>query len=148
MRAFSLLPFAFAAALPIVLTGQGAKAQSSANPVQAPCAACHLPTGAGVPGAFPPIRASVPAFAQSAGGRKYLVLAIARGLSGPITVEGRRYAGVMPAQSLSDAQIAAALNRLLSGKQKAFTASEIASIRKAGIALSPAQIARLRPTGA
>lgn len=147
MRHPSRLWLACAATLSLALIGPAASAQSSANPVQPPCAACHLPTGAGVPGAYPPIRASVPALAQSAGGRKYLVLAITHGLAGPITVEGRRYSGAMPAQPLNDDQIAAALNRLLGGK-KPFTAAEVAAIRRSGAKLTPAQIAVLRPAGA
>ncbi|RLA28999.1 MAG: hypothetical protein DRR15_16715, partial [Gammaproteobacteria bacterium] len=56
------------------------------------CAACHQPTGQGLPGAFPPL-------AQSdflLGNRQEVMQAALFGLSGPITVNGQDYNGVMP----------------------------------------------------
>ncbi|RME61887.1 MAG: cytochrome c [Alphaproteobacteria bacterium] len=87
------------------------------------CAACHLPTGKGVPGSFPPLGAQVAQAAQSAPGRAYLVLVVSKGLMGPISVSGQSYRGVMPAQSgLSDQDAADATP---------FTAAEVARIRQA-----------------
>ena len=51
------------------------------------CAACHTRTGAGVPGAYPPLGADFRALASKPAGRRHLALAILKGLSGPITVE-------------------------------------------------------------
>jgi mono/diheme cytochrome c family protein len=112
------------------------------------CAACHLPTGKGIPGAFPPLAADVVARAQAAEGRKYLGLVIIKGVSGPLLVEGKTYRGVMPAQaSLSDEDVAALLNyvvtKVAKGKATEFTASEIAAFRKDGATLNAAAVGKL-----
>lgn len=107
------------------------------------CAACHLPTRAGVPGAFPPLRADVRGFAATAEGRRYLVLVLARGLGGPIKAEGKTFAGMMPAQSmLSPDEVAAVLNLVTEPKVR-FTAAEVVKLRASGASLSPQQVAQL-----
>ena len=115
------------------------------------CAACHLATGAGVPGAFPPLAGNVKSLAQTAEGRRYLALVVIRGVSGPLTVEGKGYRGVMPAQGdLDDATAAALLDHVVAkiakGKAKPFTAPEIAAARKAAATLKAADIGKLKPT--
>ncbi len=65
------------------------------------CAACHLPTGEGIPGAFPPLKGRVASIAASDAGRTYLVAVVQAGLMGSITVNGIPYMGVMPAQGAS-----------------------------------------------
>ena len=60
------------------------------------CAACHLADGAGIPGAFPPIRNRTAEIAKLAGGRDYLITAVSSGLVGTIDVGGQLYAGAMP----------------------------------------------------
>jgi mono/diheme cytochrome c family protein len=68
------------------------------------CVGCHGPGGAGVPGQFPPLAGSH--FVQ--GGEKRLVAILLKGISGPITVEGKPFNGQMPTwESLSDKKIAA-----------------------------------------
>jgi len=102
---------------------EGAMAEAKPKAVQAgadhpgkalyrPCAACHLPTGAGVPGAFPPLGAQVASFAASDAGRDYLIMTLKKGVIGALEVDGVRYMGVMPAQSppLDDAGVAHVLN--------------------------------------
>jgi mono/diheme cytochrome c family protein len=76
------------------------------------CAACHLPDGAGVPGAFPPLAANVTTFSASEQGRDYLTYVVLKGVSGELRVADQTYRGVMPAvgASLNDAQIADLLN--------------------------------------
>lgn len=107
------------------------------------CAACHLPSRAGVPATFPPLRENVRSFAETAEGRRYLVLVLAKGLGGPIRAEGRLFSGVMPAQSmLSAGEVAAVLNLLAQPKAK-FTAAEVTRLRASGAGLSPAQLAQL-----
>lgn len=131
-----------ALALPAVAAPDGAT-------IYARCAACHTKTGAGVPGAFPPLGADFRALAAKADGRRYLSLAVVRGLSGPMTVEGKAYRGVMPAQMLDDASTAAVLNHV--GTQIAktgpafrlFTAKEVETHRSSGASLSAADVARL-----
>jgi len=75
------------------------------------CAACHQPTGQGLPGAFPPL-------AQSdflLGNRQEVMQAALFGLSGPITVNGQDYDGVMPSMGyLTDEDLAAALTYVFS----------------------------------
>lgn len=114
------------------------------------CAACHTATGRGVPGAYPPLGADYRALAAKPAGRRYLVLAVTRGLNGPITVEGKPYRGMMPAQSgLDDASVAAVLNHVGTGIARTgpafapFTAAEVAKARASGAALSAADVARL-----
>lgn len=110
------------------------------------CAACHLANGAGVPGAFPPLKADVRLLAGTAAGRRYLALVVIRGVSGPITVEGKAYRGMMPAQAgLNDAQVAAVLNFVVrGGSAKAFTQREIAGYRAGSAGLNSAAVGRLQ----
>lgn len=130
-----------------------APAQAAAQPDGAAtykrCAACHLPTGAGVPGAFPPLKANVRDLAQSPDGRRYLALAVLKGVSGPLSVEGKTYRGVMPAQGdLDDASIAAVLTHVVTtvaaGKAKPFTAAEIAAARKSAATLNASAVGKLK----
>lgn len=74
------------------------------------CIACHQATGLGIPGAFPPLAKS-----------DYLnkdvnraIKGVVKGLSGPITVNGKKFSGAMPAQSLSDQQLADAFTYVYS----------------------------------
>lgn len=117
------------------------------------CAACHTANGAGVPGTFPPFRADFRALAANPGGRRYLQLALIKGVSGPIKVDGRDYRGMMPAQSLDDAGIAAVLNHVgttiakTGPAFKSFTAAEVKATRAGAGALNSAAVAKLRPSG-
>lgn len=114
------------------------------------CAACHLATGAGVPGAFPSLKAEPAALAAKPAGRRFLVLAVTRGLAGPLVVDGKTYRGVMPAQPMKDDEVAAVLNHVLDTiasadkKVTRFSADEVGDIRKAGAALTPRQVAELK----
>lgn len=66
------------------------------------CQACHQANGQGIPGAFPPL-------AQSDylnGNVNQAIAAVTKGLQGQITVNGETYNGVMPAQNLSDEEVA------------------------------------------
>ena len=69
------------------------------------CAACHQPTGLGVPGAFPPLAGSE--YVQGPPERVAQILLW--GIDGHLEVKGAPYNGAMPAWSaiLDDAQIAA-----------------------------------------
>ena len=66
------------------------------------CIACHQATGLGIPGAFPPLAKS-----------DYLnkdvnraIKGVVKGLKGPITVNGKKFNGEMPIQTLNDQQAA------------------------------------------
>jgi mono/diheme cytochrome c family protein len=77
------------------------------------CSACHTATGAGLPGAFPPLNRDLRDLAAKPEGRRYLALVVMVGLIGPLDVEGHSYRNVMPAQSgLDPAAVAAVLNHI------------------------------------
>ena len=105
-----LLALAFAA----VATPPAARAQSAeagARIYAANCAACHQASGAGVPGAFPPLAGHFPALLKQPDGRSYVAKVVLFGLEGQITANGNTFAGTMPPwQSLSDSDLAAVLN--------------------------------------
>jgi nitrite reductase (NO-forming) len=74
------------------------------------CFACHQPNGEGLPNAFPPL-------AKSDWLNKDFNAAIdivIKGKMGEITVNGKKYNGAMPAQSLSDEQVANVLSYIYS----------------------------------
>lgn len=76
------------------------------------CSACHMATGAGIPGAFPPL-AGHAAELYSAD-PTYPILAVMFGVMGQIMVDGMAYNGLMPAHAhLSDDEIAAVLNHVM-----------------------------------
>jgi mono/diheme cytochrome c family protein len=69
------------------------------------CQACHQADGMGLPGAFPPVRGSE----WETGPPEQTVRIILDGMTGPISVAGQTFNGVMPAwrDQLSDAEMAA-----------------------------------------
>ncbi len=74
------------------------------------CIACHQANGQGVPNAFPPLAKS-----------DYLnkdvnraIKTVLNGLSGPITVNGKKYNAMMTPQALSDEQVADVLTYVYS----------------------------------
>ncbi len=68
------------------------------------CAACHQPDGRGRKGAFPPLAGNADLFLAP----DFPALVVLNGLAGPIEVEKKPFAGVMPAFGfLSDAEVAA-----------------------------------------
>ena len=148
MRLRSLIP------LLSLLCAEPALAGPDGASVYKRCAACHLPTGAGVPGAYPQLGANFQSHAASPAGRNYLVLVLSRGLTGTVTVEGKSYQGFMPAQTLDDESIAAVLNHIGANIAKPgegfrpFTAAEVAAARASGAKLSAAAIGELRPRAA
>ncbi|MBS3738424.1 c-type cytochrome [Mesohalobacter halotolerans] len=73
------------------------------------CMRCHLPTGKGVSGVYPPLAQSdwlVDKVDKSIASLKY-------GLKGEIKVNGETYNNVMPAQGLSDEEIADVMNYIM-----------------------------------
>jgi cytochrome c553 len=118
------------------------------------CAACHLPTGEGIPGAFPPLKGRVASIAASAEGRNYLVAVVQAGLMGSITVNGTPYMGVMPAQGPSyDARsVSEVLNYCVqvidqenaSPDWAPFSADEVAGLLKANANATSQGTAKLR----
>lgn len=73
------------------------------------CAACHQASGAGIPGAFPPLAGSDYLLSDP----KRAISVVINGLAAPITVNGQKYNGVMPAVQLSDEKVANVLTYIL-----------------------------------
>lgn len=136
--------------LALLVTAGAAQAAPDGATIYNRCAACHTRTGAGVPGAYPPLNADFRGLAAKPAGRRYLALAVIKGLNGPITVEGKAYRGMMPAQGgLNDADVAAVLNHVgttiarTGPASKPFTEQEVAGYRAGGKTMSAADVAKL-----
>lgn len=71
------------------------------------CVACHMAGGEGLPGAFPPIHQS-DYFKKSSLAQHVKILD--QGLTGEVTVNGQKYNSAMPAQNLTDQEMADVLN--------------------------------------
>lgn len=130
-----------------------AMAEGYAVESYATCSACHLPDGAGVPGAFPPVRSRAAQIAALDGGRAYLVTVVSYGLMGTIEVAGAQYFGVMAglAGTLKPGEIAAALNYVVfelddgdAAGVPPFTAEEVEKIQAEVKLKSPAGGGELR----
>jgi len=116
------------------------------------CASCHQASGAGLPGAFPPLANHMPDFATSDEAREYVIKAVVYGLQGAITVNGMTYSGVMPPWGyLPDDVLAGALNHAYTAWDNSaalpedwqpVTAEEVAALK--GLGLAPAQVISLR----
>jgi len=115
-----------------------ASAPTSTTPASGPgadayqiCSTCHQASGEGLPNAFPPLAGS-----EVVNGPVEPHIAIVlKGLTGPVTVKGQTFNGAMaPWESLSDEQIAAAINyeRASWGNSgKSVTAQDVAAVRAA-----------------
>jgi len=66
------------------------------------CFACHQATGLGLPGVFPPLAKSDYLMTD----KERSIRTVVKGLTGPVTVNGKNYNSVMPPVSLSEDQIA------------------------------------------
>ena len=118
------------------------------------CAACHQPTGKGLPGVFPPLAGHAAKLAAQVSGRGYLMRVLLFGMEGPITVDGQTYSGVMPAWgALDNAALAAVLNHIttawnsttvLPAGFQPYQAQEVAAARAE--ALTAAQVHAMRVT--
>ena len=134
LAAVSIFPVAIGSGLTIAETPVDA-----GDKLYRQCAACHLDDGAGVIGAFPPIRNRVSRFAETDSGREYLASVLLKGLNGPISVGEQNYSGFMQAYGpiFNDLQISQVLNYVaenLSDDQtqtpQKFSEQEIAELRK------------------
>ena len=95
------------------------------------CVACHQASGAGLPGAFPPLAGSE----WVAGNESTLVALVLHGASGPLTVKGSTFNGAMPAfgAQLGDAELAAVLTHVRSqwgNRAEPVSADAVAAVRK------------------
>lgn len=145
MRALALFAVAFGAiAVP-------ASAAPDGKTIYARCAACHLPTGTGVPGAFPAFDGDFKRLSATPAGRRYLALVVTHGVAGTLTIDAKTYRGAMPPQPLDDAGVANVLNFIATGFAKAgktfkpFTPVEVTRIRASGATLNSSAVAALHP---
>ena len=98
----------------IGLGAQAAPAVDGAAVYATHCAACHQPDGAGALGLAPPLQGTLGQRLKVEAGRKYLTGVVTSGLAGKIESKGVSYNGIMPNwQQLSDAELAAVLNHVL-----------------------------------
>ena len=145
MRSLALFAVAFGAiAVP-------ASAAPDGKTIYARCAACHLPTGTGIPGAFPAFDGDFKRLLATPAGRRYLALVVTRGVAGTLTIDAKTYRGAMPPQPLDDVSVANVLYFIATGFAKAgktykpFTQAEVAKIRASGGTLNSSAVAALHP---
>lgn len=92
------------------------------------CAACHQPTGLGLPNQFPPLAGS-----DLLNGDKHRAIKIVvNGLQGEVVVNGRKFNNTMPQLPLSDQEIASVLTFVyhsFGNSGKDVTPEEVGSVR-------------------
>ncbi len=96
------------------------------------CFACHMADGKGLPGAFPPLAASDYMLAD----RDRSIRVVLKGMTGAVTVNGKKYDSAMPPQEavLTDAQIADVLTYVYNtwgNTGDAFTNAQVKALRNA-----------------
>jgi mono/diheme cytochrome c family protein len=129
MRALPIALVTLLALAPSTLTAQRAKTGAE---VYATCTACHMPTGLGLAGAFPPLAGS-----EWVTGRVEVPIALVlHGMQGEVTVKGAKYNGVMTpwGAMFSDQEIANVVTYIRSqwgNKASAATAADVAKVRAA-----------------
>ena len=112
------------------------------------CAACHQPTGMGLPPAFPPLAGSE----WVSGSEERIIRILLHGLQGPIKVKGVDYLGAMPAvgpgsgYNLNPEKVAAVLTfvrKEWAGIDTPVSAAKVAEIRGKDGARAPITVAEL-----
>ena len=138
-----ILAFSFA----MLCTGAPAWGESGQMMFNEYCVGCHQVGGTGVPGEYPRLAGRVSRIAADPRGRAFLAQLMLTGMSGAITVDGRKILGIMPTfGNLPDNELAAILNyvvHLEGGKGPAFTSQALAETRK-GSNATPEQLAQTR----
>lgn len=144
MLSMKLFYFIIAAALVCGYTALQNKNELSGKDLYRNCSGCHLDSGAGVKGFYPPHVGHVPELISNKHGRKYLIEVVLFGLNGKICVNNVAYdKGIsMPAWGgiLNDKQIAKVLNyissdlgnnkQLLPKNFKPFSEEEVKTVHK------------------
>jgi len=94
------------------------------------CMQCHMATGEGIPGAFPPL-AKADYLLEN---RTKAIHAVKFGLKGPITVNGTDYNSVMAPLGLYDDEVADVMNYILNSwgntSDKLVTEEEVAAVEE------------------
>ncbi|HYG24811.1 MAG TPA: cytochrome c [Verrucomicrobiae bacterium] len=117
------------------------------------CSACHMPSGQGSPGQFPPLTGSEWVLEEHPGRFIRLVL---YGLQGPITVKGQQFnSSMVPWNMLSDEEVAAVITYVRQNKEwgnnaSAVTPEQVKAVReKVGNRAQPftaAELLQIDPT--
>jgi len=92
------------------------------------CFVCHQFNGQGLPGVFPPLAKSDYLLAD----RERAIRILCEGLSGEITVNGRKFAGAMPAVVLDNPEVADVMTYVLNtwgNEGGSVTSEEVATVR-------------------
>ena len=93
------------------------------------CLSCHMENGEGITAVYPPLAKADYLMAD----RRRAIVQIIKGVSGPMQVNGVQYNSEMPAQPLSDKQVADVMNYILNswGNQaKIVKEAEVTAARK------------------
>ncbi|HYG40470.1 MAG TPA: cytochrome c [Cytophagales bacterium] len=94
------------------------------------CIACHQENGLGMEGVFPPLAKSDYLLADT----KRAIKVVMHGMSGEITVNGKKYNSQMPDFGLNDEQIKDVVNYIQNSwgnKGKAVTLADVKAVRAA-----------------
>ncbi|MBI5767600.1 MAG: nitrite reductase, copper-containing [Verrucomicrobia bacterium] len=90
------------------------------------CFACHMADGKGLPNVFPPLAGSD--FLKADKDRAIRI--VTKGLSGPITVNGKPYNNVMPPQQFTEDQIADVLTYVMNTWGNDFGTVSLADVKR------------------
>jgi nitrite reductase (NO-forming) len=91
------------------------------------CFACHMANGEGLPGVFPPLANSDYLKAD----KDRAIRAVTKGLSGPITVNGKPYNNLMPPQLLDETQTADVLTYIMNSWGNNFGVVSVTDVKRA-----------------
>ncbi|WP_373060231.1 cytochrome c [Zunongwangia sp. H14] len=94
------------------------------------CVTCHLPTGKGISGTYPPLDGSNWLTKK----RDASIHAVKYGLQGEITVNGTTYDNMMPPMGLSDQEVADVLNYVMNSwgnsSEELITTEEVSALKE------------------
>lgn len=147
------LPGACIIAAGLATAAACAQAADTGKALYQRCAVCHQLDGNGIPGVFPPLKNRLAAIVASEEGREYITMVLTEGLVANISVDGVSYVGAMPAQDLSDTEVARVVQYIATGfgrdpvkAEQLLSAAEVAAIRAkfAGDRAVPARELRTR----
>ncbi len=145
------LPGACIIAASLVTATACAQAADTGKALYQRCAVCHQLDGNGIPGVFPPLKNRLALIVASKEGRDYVTMVLTEGLVANISIDGVSYVGAMPAQDLSDAEVARVVQYIATDFGRAtakqvLSAAEVAAIRArfAGDRAVPAKELRTR----
>jgi nitrite reductase (NO-forming) len=90
------------------------------------CFACHMANGEGLPAVFPPLAGSD--FLKADKDRA--IKSVIKGLSGPITVNGKPYNNMMPPHDFTDDQVADVLTFAMNSWGNDFGAVSVSDVKR------------------